>query len=89
MTDEDIQALLAGLQPSPFLDRTPGTVALLRARVEEAGGDPDAVARWVEANGGRVDRTLSFRQAGHHERYGRKTSESKEFYVVPTDALGS
>ena len=87
MKDEDIQALLAGLQPSPFLDRTPGTVALLRARVEEAGGDPDAVARWVEAHGGRVDRTFSYRLAGHHERYGRKIAPPKEFYVVPTEVL--
>ncbi len=71
-----------------FLDRTPGTVALLRARVEEAGGDPAAVAQWVEANGGRVDRTLPYRLKGSGPRYGQKVSEAEEFYVVPLEALG-
>ena len=88
MTEDEIRALLASVQPSAFIDRTPGTVALLRSRVEEAGGDPDAVARWVEARGGRVDRTLPYRQQGHGERYGPKLSEAKEFYVVPVEALG-
>ncbi len=87
MTEEEIRELLASVQPSPFIDRTPRTVAVLRSRVEEAGGDPDAVAQWVEAHGGRVDRTLPFREQGHHERYGRVGSPSKEFYVVPIEAL--
>ena len=87
MTCYDIRELLASVQPSTILDRTPGTVALLRSRVEEAGADPDAVARWVEANGGRVDRTLPYRQKGHGPRYGHKLTEAQEFYVVPTEAL--
>ncbi len=88
MTDDEIRALLASVQPSPFLDRTPGTVALLRSRVEEAGGDPAAVGEWVEANGGWVDRTLPYRLKGCGPRYGQKVSEPEEFYVVPLDALG-
>ena len=87
MTEHDIRKLLASIQPSAFIDRTPGTVALLRSRVEGAGGDPDAVARWVEAHGGRVDRTLPYRQKGVRPRYGQKLSEAEEFYVVPTEAL--
>ena len=87
MTDEDIRTLLASVEPSPFIDRTPGTVAILRSRVEEAGGDPALVARWVEAQGGRVDFTQSFRQQGHGSRYGRKEAPSKEYYVVPVAAL--
>ena len=89
VTEDEIRALLGTVQPSPFIDRTPGTVALLRSRVEEAGGDPDEVARWVEAHGGRVDRTLPYRQAGHGPRYGQKLTPAQEFYVVPTEALGS
>ena len=87
MTEKEIRALLSSVAPSPFIDRTPGTVALLRARVEEAGGDPDAVARWVEAKGGRVDSTQAYFVAGHGPRCGQKVSNSKEFYVVPEDAL--
>ena len=85
--DDEIRTLLASVQPSAFIDRTPGTVALLRSRVEGAGGDAEAVARWVEARGGRVDRTLPYRQKGHGPRYGQKLSEAEEFYVVPVEAL--
>lgn len=87
MTEDEIRALLATVQPSSFIDRTPGTVAVLRSRVEEAGGDPDAVARWVDAHGGRVDRTLPYRRQGRGPRYGGKESPAEEFYVVPTEAL--
>ncbi len=87
MTDGEIRALLASVDPSPFIDRTPGTVAVLRSKVEEAGADPEAVARWVEAKGGRVDRTQSYFVAGHGPRCGQKVSHSKEFYVVPVEAL--
>lgn len=88
VNDDQIRALLASVQPSPFIDRTPGTVCLLRSRVEASGGDPEAVARWVEGHGGRVDRTLPYRRQGHGPRYGSKLSESEEFYVVPIEALG-
>ncbi len=87
MSEEEIRRLLASVQPSTFLDRTPGTVALLRSRVEDAGGDADEVARWVESRGGRIDRTLPYRRQGHGPRYGPKLSEPQEFYVVPVDAL--
>ena len=87
MPQDEIRALLASLQPSIFLDRTPGTVPILRSRVEEAGGDPAAVAEWVEARGGRVDRKLPYRRQGKGSRYGFKISEAEEFYVVPLEAL--
>ena len=87
MTDDELRRLLADVQPSPFLDRTPGNVALLRSRVEEAGGDPEAVARWVESHGGRVDRTLPYRRQGKGSRYGHKVTEAEQFYVVPVEAL--
>ena len=87
MTDDEIRAVLSSVKPSPFIDRTPGTIAVLRSRVEEAGADPDAVARWVEAKGGRVDRTLGFQLPALGPNFGRKLSRSEFFYVVPTDAL--
>lgn len=87
MTDDEIRRILGSVQPSPFLDRTPGTVAILRGRVEEAGARPEDVARWVEARGGRVDRTLPYRLQGRGPRYGPKLRDAEEFYVVPVDAL--
>ena len=87
MNDDEIRALLTSVQPSEWIDRTPDTVAILRSRVEEAGGDPDAVAEWVTAHGGRVDRTLAYYRKGLGPRYRQQESPSKEFYVVPTEAL--
>jgi hypothetical protein len=84
---DPIQALLTSVQPSGFIDRTPGTVALLRSRVEEAGGDPDAVAQWVKAHGGRVDRTPRYLRKGLGGRPLQQESSGHEFYVVPTEAL--
>ena len=87
VTEKQIRKLLSSAKPSPFIDRTPGTVAVLRSRVEGAGADPDAVARWVEAKGGRVDRTQPFFVSGHGPRCGQKVKDAEEFYVVPVDAL--
>jgi len=87
VTDNEIRELLSSAKPSAFIDRTPGTVAVLRSRVEEAGGDPDSVARWVEAQGGRVDRTQPFRLPAQGPNFGRKISDGEAFYVVPTEAL--
>ena len=87
MTEKQIRKILSSAQASPFIDRTPGTVAVLRSRVEGAGADPDAVARWVEAKGGRVDRTQPYFVAGQGPRCGQKVSDAQEFYVVPVDAL--
>ena len=87
VTEKKIRSVLSSVQPSPFIDRTPGTVALMRSKVEEAGADPDAVAQWVEAKGGRVDRTQAHFVAGHGPRCGHKVSHAKEFYVVPVEAL--
>ena len=61
VNDDEIRALLASVQPSRWIDRTADTVAILRSRVEEAGGDPDAVAEWVKARGGQVARTPPYR----------------------------
>ncbi len=87
MNDDPIRALLASVEPSGFIDRTPGTVAFLRSRVEEAGGDPDSVAQWVEAHGGHVDRSPPYLRKGLGPRYRQQESSGQEFYVVPTEAL--
>jgi hypothetical protein len=49
MDSDEIRKTLAGLQ-TVSLERSPGTVAILEATIQEAGIDyPDAVA-WAEAN---------------------------------------
>jgi hypothetical protein len=87
VNDNAIRALLTSVQPSGWIDRTPDTVAILRSRVEEAGGDPDAVSEWVRAHGGRVDSTLAYYRRGQGPRPRQQESSGQEFYVVPTDAL--
>jgi len=88
VNDEQIRALLTAVEPSRWIDRTPDTVAILRSRVEQANGDPDAVSEWVRAHGGHVDRTQSYRRKGSGPRCGERESWGEEFYVVPTEALG-
>ncbi|MGI8623369.1 MAG: hypothetical protein ACR2NB_07755 [Solirubrobacteraceae bacterium] len=87
MNDDKIRALLTSVPPSGWIDRTPGTVAILRSRVEEAGGDPDAVSWWVRAHGGRVDRTPAYYRRGFGPRNRLQETAGREFYVVPTEAL--
>jgi len=87
VNDDPIRTLLTSVEPSGFIDRTPGTVALLRSRVEAAGGDPDAVALWVEAHGGHLDRTPRYLRRGLGPRPRQSESSGQEFYVVPTEAL--
>ena len=88
MNDDAIRALLTSVEPAGFIDRTPGTVAFLRSKVEEAGGDPEDVARWVKERGGRVDTTIPWRRKqAHGPRYRHQESPGKDFYVVPKEAL--
>ncbi len=88
MNDDTIRNFLASIEPSPFIDRTPGTIAILRSKVEDAGGDPEAVARWVTAQGGRVDRTIPWQRGQQYgPRYRQQESPGKDFYVVPVEAL--
>ncbi len=87
MTDDPIRALLASVQPSGWIDRTPDTVAILRSRIEEAGGDPEAVSTWVREHGGHVDSTPTYYRQGLGPRVRQQESPRKEFYVVPTEAL--
>ncbi len=87
MNDDAIRALLNSIQPSGWIDRTPNTVAILRSRVEAAGGDPEAVSEWVKARGGHVDKTPRYLRKGLGARPRQRESAGDEFYVVPTEAL--
>jgi len=87
VNDDKVRALLISVQPSGWIDRTPDTVAILRSRVEAAGGDPDVVSKWVTAHGGHVDRTPAYYRKGLGARPRQQESSGDEFYVVPTEAL--
>jgi hypothetical protein len=86
MTDDPIRTLLAGLTPAPFIWSRPGTVVLMDDHVKEAGGDSEAVAEWVEAHGGEVDRTLPV-VATRRGVTSVPKPKGKPYYVVPETEL--
>jgi hypothetical protein len=86
MTDDQIRALLAGIEPTPFIWVPKGNVVIMQTAVEEAGGDPDEVTTWVEANGGDLDRTLPV-VATRRGVTAIPKPVGKKYYVVPQAAL--
>lgn len=84
MSDDPIRDLLAAIPPQPFW-APKGWSAILEEKVIEAGGDPDAVGAWVEAHGGRPDRTVP---VTHRSVVSRQpVQESQRFFLVPDEAL--
>ena len=84
MTDDPIRELLAALEPQPFWAPA-GQTVILEEKVIEAGGDPDVVERWVEAHGGRLDRTVP---VGHRSVLARgPVPEVQRFFLIPSEAL--
>ncbi len=53
MSEDPIRSLLCGITPSGVSTPT-GMVAFSRSSVEQAGGNPDAVAEWTVAHGGYI-----------------------------------
>jgi len=86
MSDDPIRDLLAALPPQPFW-APKGQTVILKDAVVEAGGDPDAVEAWVEAHGGRLDRTVP---VGHRSVLSRlAVPDVQYFYVMPDEALAA
>ena len=86
MTDDPIRTLLAGLTPVPFIWSRKGTVVFMDEQVRAAGGDSKAVAEWVEAHAGDVDRTVP--QTGNRRAISMiPKAQSKTYYVVPESEL--
>lgn len=85
MTEDPIRDLLSRVAASPFIWTWPGHVAIMQSHVVEAGGDPDAVRRWVEERGGYIDRTspVAVRTRGNF----RPAPPGKPFYAVPVEAF--
>ena len=86
MSDDPIRELLAAIPPQPFW-APKGQTVILRDAVIEAGGDPDAVEAWVEARGGRLDRTVP---VGLRSVLSRQVvPDVQYFYLVPDEALAA
>jgi hypothetical protein len=88
VTDDPIRALLVDLDISSFVETRPGCVAILQSRVIEAGGDTEAVATWVEQDGGYLDQTADFVSKSLGPNYGR-VHPGETFYAVPREALAA
>jgi hypothetical protein len=88
MSDDDIRVLLASLPHEEAIPRPPGSVAVLRARVEDAGADLEAVDAWVAQHGGRQGRTkpaqVRSRRAG---RIAVDPVAAQAYYLVRADDL--
>lgn len=86
MTDDSIRNLLAAIAPQPFWGPKGQTVVLVE-HVLEAGGDPVAVEQWVEAHGGRLDRTVpvGFRSVLSRE----PVPDVQRFFLIPDKALAA
>lgn len=82
--DESIRNLLAALTPQPFWGPKGQTVVLVE-HVIEAGGDPVTIEQWVEAHGGRLDRTVP---VGHRSVLSREpVPDVQRFFLIPDEAL--
>ena len=84
--DDEIRKLLAGLPTAPFIWSAAGRVVIMEEKVVEAGGDPAAVATWVEAHGGDLDRTLPV-VATRRGVTAVPKPKGKRYYVVPEAEL--
>lgn len=84
MTDDPIRELLAAIEPQAFW-APEGQTVILEEKVVEAGADPEAVEQWVEAHGGRLDRTVP---VGHRSVLSRQAvPDVQRFFLIPTEAL--
>jgi len=84
MTDDPIRALLAAIAPQP-LWAPKGQTAILEEKVIEAGGDRDAVEQWVDAHGGRRDRTVPKLRRSVLSR--EPLPDVQRFFLIPDEAL--
>jgi hypothetical protein len=82
---DPIRELLAEIQPALFLGNPSDTIAIMQDKVVEAGGDPDEVLDWVREHGGHLDKTFGVRTRQGFDM--RPKAASKQYYVVPQDAL--
>lgn len=81
MDDEQIQALLAAIQPSDAIPIPPGFIAVAVSAAVAAGGEPEALEAWVKARSGWTKRMPA------HFMAPDSTELDALFYVLPGKAL--
>jgi catechol 2,3-dioxygenase-like lactoylglutathione lyase family enzyme len=81
MDDEQIRALLAGIEPTDAIPIPPGFAAVAVSAAVEAGGDPEALEAWVKARNGWTKRMPAQFMAPE------ATELDALFYVLPGKAL--
>jgi hypothetical protein len=81
MDDEQIRALLAGIEPTDAIPIPPGFAAVAVSAAVEAGGDPEALEAWVKARNGWTKRMPAQFMAPD------ATELDALFYVLPGKAL--
>jgi hypothetical protein len=86
--NDPIRKLLAGIEPAPFIWAPKGHVVIMQEKVQEAGGDLNAVLAWVMEHGGDIDRTMPVANTRRGVTSVPKP-KGKQYYVVPQDALGA
>ena len=79
MPEDPIRSLLSRLAPSP-IPAPSGMVAYTRSSIQQAGGDPDAVAEWAVGHGGFIGHTHAHGPPWHHV-------SGEIYYAVPQQAL--
>jgi hypothetical protein len=84
--DDQIRRLLGGVAASENIATRPDAVALLRSRIESAGGDLDAVERYILRSGGERRHTRAWTRAGLGFNSGCMV-DGLVYYVVPRSAL--
>ena len=86
MDDDRIRRLLGGVPVSDDIATRPDAVAILRSRVENAGGDLGVVEQYILRNGGEIRHTPNRTRGGLGPNAGRRL-DGVVFYVVPRAAL--
>jgi predicted enzyme related to lactoylglutathione lyase len=81
MDDEQIRALLAGIEPTDAIPIPPGFAAVPVSKAVEGGGDPEVLEAWVKARNGWTKRMPAQFMAPE------ATELDALFYVLPGKAL--
>jgi catechol 2,3-dioxygenase-like lactoylglutathione lyase family enzyme len=81
MDHEEIQALLAGIEPSDAIPKPPGFRAIPVAPALDAGADAAELESWAKAQGGWARRVPA------HFMPPEATERDLVFYIVPEKAL--
>jgi len=88
MQPDAIREMLAGLRQASMMRKPPGTVTILRTRIQEAGADLGEVERWIREHSGELRVAPSVRSRGL--RPGRAIAPESgptPYYVIPKTAL--